>query len=436
MSAIGVAKSTFSGWVAPIMRYERHLSALAMVAGFGVDSVTFGRIDRPGAHLIFGSYLALAAITIAAAHALQTRADQRTAALAAAAQALRTSADAGATTIPVPADIVKDGVTGEPVPAASPNAKGRGTSQLSEQAAKLEVPAKVERWRKYLPAATQFALGGLWSGFLVFYSRSASLTASWLFLGTLVAFLVGNEIFRKYHSRLVFAALLLFFAAYSYAVFTVPLVTRTIGKLTFLTSGAIAIVGFLLFLRLLSLLGRKRLSQARWKILGGAAAIAAGMNLFYYAGVLPPLPLALTKIGIFHSVKHTGGNYEATAEATTPFNWLSALGFTAPVMHVTEGEPLSLYSSIFAPVRLTTRITHRWEWYDARTRHWLSQSVVSFPISGGRDRGYRAYTIKSHPRPGDWRVDVETEDGRLIGRLKFTVVESATPVATTNVALN
>src|SRR5215471_12237358 len=85
MSAIGLAKDTITSWVSPILRYERHLSALAMVAGFGVDSITFGRIDRPGAHLIFGSYLAMAAITIAAAHSLQTRADERKAALAPAA---------------------------------------------------------------------------------------------------------------------------------------------------------------------------------------------------------------------------------------------------------------------------------------------------------------------------------------------------------------
>lgn len=405
MSAIGFAKDTITSWVTPILRYERHLSAIAMVAGFGVDSVTFGRIDRPGAHLIFGSYLALAATTIAAAHAFQTRADERNAALA-----------------PVASRVAKDGPGTE--------------TEAPEPAAALEAPEKSERWRKYLPAATQFALGGLWSGFLVFYSRSASLTASWLFLGTLIAFLVGNEIFRKYHSRLVFAALLLFFATYSYAVFTVPVVTRTIGKLTFLASGAVAIVAFLLFLRLLSMLGRKRFAQARWKIVGGAAAIAAAMNLFYYTGILPPLPLALTRIGIFHSVKHTGTTYQAAAEATTPWNWISSLGFRAPVMHVAAGEPLSLYASVFAPIRLTTRITHRWEWYDQNRGRWLAQSVVSFPISGGRDGGYRAYTIKSHPRPGDWRVDIESEDGRLIGRMRFNVVAVPSPVTTSDVTLN
>jgi len=389
MSSIGFAKDTITSWVTPILRYERHLSALAMVAGFGVDSVTFGRIDRHGAHLIFGSYLALAAITIAAAHALQTRADQR---------------------------------------AAATGAVDVDNEEAAETAGAASPATSNERWRKYLPAATQFALGGLWSGFLVFYSRSASLTASWLFVGTLIAFLVGNEIFRKYHSRLVFATLLLFFATYSYAVFTVPVVTHHIGKLTFLASGAIAIFAFLLFLRLLVALGRKRFAPARWQLLGGTAVIAIGMNLFYFTGILPPLPLALTKIGIFHSVKHTGTTYQATTEAQP---WYAVYGLIGrPVVHVASGEPISLYAAVFAPIRLATRITHRWERYDDESGHWRTQSVVSFPISGGRDGGYRAYTIKSNPRPGDWRVDIETEDKRLVGRLRFTVAESPTPVTT------
>src|SRR5215472_7323470 len=119
MSAIGLAKDTITSWVSPILRYERHLSALAMVAGFGVDSITFGRIDRPGAHLIFGSYLAVAGITIAAAHALQTRADERKAA-------------------PVPAatQLAGDGSVSDAMAALPPE---NGT---------LEHAAPTERWRK------------------------------------------------------------------------------------------------------------------------------------------------------------------------------------------------------------------------------------------------------------------------------------------------
>src|SRR5437660_7537642 len=70
-------------WKEPIRRYERHLSAAAMVVGYAVDNFTFGRIDHPGAHIVFSAYLAVAVLSIGLAHWLQGRKD-RTAAIAAA----------------------------------------------------------------------------------------------------------------------------------------------------------------------------------------------------------------------------------------------------------------------------------------------------------------------------------------------------------------
>ncbi len=87
------------------------------------------------------------------------------------------------------------------------------------------------RWHSLLPIATQFALGGLLSAFLVFYSRGSVLTASWPFLLVLAAILIGNEIFKEYYSRLAFTSILFFFALYSYCIVTLPILTGTIDML-------------------------------------------------------------------------------------------------------------------------------------------------------------------------------------------------------------
>lgn len=381
-------------WVVPFKRYERHLSAAAMIAGFVVDNFAFGRVDHPRAHVIFAAYLATSVISIALAHALQARTDRRQARQAAALSLGR----------PAP-----NGLKAK-LESEEPGATGRR-----------------ERLRVWLPAVTQFALGGLWSGFLVFYSRSAVLAASWPFILLLFAFLIGNEAFRRYHSRLVFASLLLFFAFYSYTVFVVPVFTRAIGLVTFLASGALAIAAYAIFLRLLSVLGRERFRQSRWKLIGGAGAIALAMNAFYFTGILPPLPLALSDVGVYHAIRHVGAVYDVQAESEP---WTARIGLKRPVIHVSPGQQLELYSAVFAPIRMTTRITHRWQWWDARTRHWRTRSVVSFAISGGREHGYRGYSVKSNLNPGDWRVDIDAEDGRLIGRLAFTVVSVLAPVET------
>jgi hypothetical protein len=89
------------------------------------------------------------------------------------------------------------------------------------------------------------------------------------------------------------------------------------------------------------------------------------------------------------------------------------------------GEKLYLYSAVFAPYRLTTAIEHRWEWYDPKTRSWSLQQSVRFSVQGGRADGYRAYSIRSQPKAGDWQVNIVTFDGRSIGRKRFSVQQAA-----------
>jgi hypothetical protein len=76
---------------------------------------------------------------------------------------------------------------------------------------------------------------------------------------------------------------------------------------------------------------------------------------------------------------------------------------------------------VFAPIQLKTNVVHIWRRYDETTRMWRTESTVKFPIVGGREGGYRAYSIKSRPASGRWRVDIETAEGLLIGRIPFSV---------------
>ncbi len=341
-----------------IRRHERTLSAFGMVAGFVSDNLMFRRIDLPNTQAIFAAYLALAAASIAGLHFLERRARE-----------------------------------------------GR----------------MYARWRTLLPMATQFALGGLWSGFLVFYSRSAVVTKSWPYLMVLTGFFIGNEILKKYHARLVFTSALFFFAVFSYAIVTVPVYTHTIGHLTFIASGLVALGILVLFLYLLAAINRAQFRTARTKIALGIGAVYVLINVFYFTNTLPPLPLALSRVGVYHAVKKTGDVYTAQGEAEP---WYTMFGI-APVLHVAAGQPLSVYSAVFAPIKLSTRIIHRWRHYDPKSGRWLTASAVSFAINGGRDGGYRGYTIKHNPQPGDWRVDIDTSEGHLIGRIAFKVEQAA-----------
>ena len=59
-------------------------------------------------------------------------------------------------------------------------------------------------------------------------------------------------------------------------------------------------------------------------------------------------------------------------------------------------------------------------WYRKHpARGWTQQDEIVIRIVGGRERGFRGYGVKSKYQPGDWKVVVETTDGREIGRVYF-----------------
>jgi hypothetical protein len=217
---------------------------------------------------------------------------------------------------------------------------------------------------------------------------------------------------------------LLFFGLFSYSIVTVPIFTHTIGVFTFLLSGLVAIGLFALFLYVLYLFGKKSFVASKRDIVIGAGLVYALINLFWFTGVLPPLPVALARSGVYNMVKHTGDDYIGTGEAQA---WYAG-AFSPPVVHVAAGEPVYVYSAVFAPVKFSERIVHSWQHYNPKAKSWVAVSVVSYPINGGRDGGYRGYTIKKRPQDGDWRVDISTADGHLLGRVRFSV-DSTTPPA-------
>lgn len=46
---------------------------------------------------------------------------------------------------------------------------------------------------------------------------------------------------------------------------------------------------------------------------------------------------------------------------------------------------------------------------------------------GGREGGYRGYSVKGNLFAGEWRVNVTTERGQSLGRTSFTVVDIPFP---------
>ena len=54
-------------------------------------------------------------------------------------------------------------------------------------------------------------------------------------------------------------------------------------------------------------------------------------------------------------------------------------------------------------------------------RGWTSTDKIPMKVSGGRKEGYRGFSTKQNYQAGDWKISVETSDGREIGRIYFKV---------------
>lgn len=278
----------------------------------------------------------------------------------------------------------------------------------------------VGRMHPFLLILIQFAFGGLFSGFSIFYFRSGSLLSSWPFIVILVALLIGNDSLRKQYERLILQVSLLFVALFFYTIFAVPVLLNQMGPVIFGLSGVVALVLVAGFVYFLGRLVPERVVRSRRSLVYSITSIFLVINLLYFTNLIPPIPLSLKNAGVYHSIQHVGGKYIAKEEKYTV---LASFQVFEDV-HIEKGEPLYVYSAVFAPNNISTTIVHNWRRFDPEASRWVSVSRIPYTVIGGTDQGYRGYTTKSSLAEGLWRVNIETNRGQVIGRVTFEVVYS------------
>lgn len=349
--------------------YERYVSPVSLIAGFVSDNlILLRRVDLWTTNALFGFYLTISSLGIIYLNLAET---------------------------------------------------GRIRSRL------------LQRVTPFVPVVMQFSFGGLFSGFLSLYSRSASFAFSWIFVVALAMLLIGNERFTRLYVRFSFQVSILFFTFFSFLSFLLPILFRQIGPMVFITSGVVSIAFIALFLVFLRFLVPEIAKRQLPRAIVSIAVIFVVLNGLYFSSAIPPLPLSLKGAGVYHDVVRTGlGYYELTKE---PEPWYESFFQYNIQYHRAPGQPVFVWTSVFAPSGLSTTILHEWQHYDNETRNWETVASVPFVIEGGRDGGYGGYSELTNPAEGGWRVNVVTQYGQIIGRVYFTLtnVSSTPPVITT-----
>lgn len=268
-----------------------------------------------------------------------------------------------------------------------------------------------------VPFVMQIAFGALFSGFVVFYFRSASLSASWLFMLFLFGMLVGNEVFRPYYERLVFHVSVYFFALLSYCIFALPVLFHAMNTFVFIGSILVSIAAVCGFLFTMSLFSKAAIHRSLPLIARSVTTIAVVVLFAYLTNIIPPVPLSLKESIVAHNAVRAGDTYVLSVEHETFFDKIAPV----KVYHRVSVEPVYVWVSVFAPTDLSTAIVH--EWQQKRNGKWVTITRDAYPILGGRDSGFRGYSMKSNVEEGEWRVSVETERGQVIGRVRFDIID-------------
>lgn len=281
-----------------------------------------------------------------------------------------------------------------------------GTLTLSERG---------QRFWHYHDLVVHFLFGSLLSVYTIFYYTSASAITSFFFILLLAGLMLANEVPRFQKLGLPVRVILFSICVMSYFAFFYPILMGHVGVipfwLGFITSG--------LTLGLIWKLNFKGLETQdilRRHVLIPAVGVHLVFLLGYYTSLIPPVPVAVKKIGVYYGVEKIDGKYIGTH--LKPF-W-KIWGKGSQEFNARPGDQLTVLLSIFSPAHFEDKVFLKW-YFDDEREGWSLQDNIPMSILGGRDDGFRGFGTKSHYQNGDWRVIVETSDGREVGRINFTI---------------
>ncbi len=280
------------------------------------------------------------------------------------------------------------------------------------------VASWLNRVWKYREGILHFILGTLLNVYTIFYFKSGSFLGSIYFIILLGTLLFLNEVRPKNISKHFLRNALFGLCLISYMNILVSIAAGSIGPVVFLTAVAVAYLIYTAYLRFLkSRLSERNLFRDIHAPFLCIAVIYAGL---YFAKVLPPVPLSVKYIGIYHDVKKEGGDYKLTYTRPKWRFWESG----DQTFLARPGDKIYCFAKIFSPTRFQDQLSLRWRHKNAKG-DWEDWGSLPLNITGGREEGYRLYAEKAKFQAGKWRVALETRDGREVGRISFEIQDIA-----------
>jgi hypothetical protein len=352
-------KPIFDSLKAQYHKHERFIPAIAFVCGFLFDMTFLKRIDEPSVMLQQAAYLLIAILLL--------------------------------------------------------------TVDLFELVQEIPSPKFVRKIWPYREFFLHFFLGTLLNSYTIFYFKSASGLTSFIFIFILITAMTLTEFKRFGKSQHQVHMALWSLCLISYFQSLLPILFGSIGVGMFLASGVASIAVFYLYYSLIKnrfpTLPRLPVTH----VLFPYATIQIIFSILYLSHAIPPVPLSVTYMGVYHGVeKQEDGDYNLSY--TRP--WYKFWQHGDETFLARPGDTIVAFVQVFSPTGFKQQLQMRWSQYDVK-RGWLSQDAIPLSVSGGREEGFRSIAKKSNYSEGEWRIQIETMDNREVGRFPFAIVSDS-----------
>lgn len=277
-------------------------------------------------------------------------------------------------------------------------------------------------WGRVLRFRTEmihFLFGTLLNAFLVFYFKASSGVFAFAFMLALGALLLANETRRFRSLGPPMRVALHGFALTSYLAYLLPVVAGFLSPGLFVA----AVGGSIAITYALWRLYRRWTPDPGWtfrRAVAPSLAVQAAILLLYFLHVVPPVPLSLKWIGIYHQAQREGERVRVAHLRP----WWRVWEHGDQTFLARPADRVFCFARIFAPRRFRDGIQVRWAHQQAGGA-WVRTDAIPLTVAGGAESGWRGIAYKKNFAPGPWKVEIETADEREVGSIRFTVLEDS-----------
>jgi hypothetical protein len=293
--------------------------------------------------------------------------------------------------------------------------------EVKEKLGKTNFSPRVAKLWQYQNLVAHFLFGSLLSVYTIFYYTSASALTSFIFILLLAGLMMANEFPQIQRMGLAVRVILFSICLLSYFAFFYPILMGHVGVVPFWLGFISSLLAAILIWKLQFAEDEEHKKFLKANILRPVLGVHLFFLIGYYFALIPPVPVAVKKIGVYYNVTKENGSYIGSHLNPSWKFWSKG----SQDFQYRPGDKIVVLMSVFSPARFEDKVFLKWYWKSPKSG-WTLQDSIPLTILGGREEGFRGFGEKNNYSIGDWRVEVETSDEREVGRINFSVTGDPT----------